>query len=100
MPLKDARLNIALSAGRSYLAADGGLGEHMRSTVVATGLFISMLVPAAAETAKAPILLTPHRAIYDLSLLRSTGSKGVEAARGRIAMEFGGDACDGYTMKY
>lgn len=72
----------------------------MRSTIVATGLFISMLVPAAAETAKAPILLTPHRAVYDLSLLRSTGSKGVEAARGRIAMEFGGDACDGYTMKY
>jgi hypothetical protein len=72
----------------------------MRSTIVVTGLFVSMLVPAAAETVKAPILLTPHRAVYDLSLLRSTGSKGVEGARGRIAMEFGGDACDGYTMKY
>ncbi len=72
----------------------------MRSTIVATGLFISMLVPASAEAVKAPIHLAPHRAVYDLSLLRSSGSKGVEAARGRIAMEFGGDACDGYTMKY
>jgi hypothetical protein len=42
----------------------------------------------------------PHRAIYDLALLRSAGSKGVESARGRIALEFGGDACDGYTMKF
>lgn len=72
----------------------------MRSTIVATGLFISMLIPASAETTKSSIQLAPHRAVYDLSLLRSTGSKGVEAARGRIAMEFGGDACDGYTTKY
>lgn len=72
----------------------------MRSTIVATGVFISMLVPAMAEMVRTPIHLSPHRAVYDLSLLRSTGSKGVEAARGRIAMEFGGDACDGYTMKY
>ncbi|WP_457090973.1 cell envelope integrity EipB family protein [Microvirga sp. P5_D2] len=72
----------------------------MRSTIVATGLFIATLIPASAEAPKTPIVLTPHRAIYDLSLLRSTGSKGVDAARGRIAMDFGGDACDGYTMKY
>jgi len=38
--------------------------------------------------------------VYDLSLLRTGATKGVEAARGRIAMEFAGDACDGYTLKY
>ena len=27
-------------------------------------------------------------------------SRGVDSARGRIAMDFGGDACDGYTLKY
>ncbi|WP_245435365.1 cell envelope integrity EipB family protein [Microvirga calopogonii] len=42
----------------------------------------------------------PHRAVYDLTLLRAGNSNGVENARGRIAMEFGGDACDGYTLKY
>ncbi len=72
----------------------------MRSLILASGLSIALLAPAGAETAQSPIQLAPHRAIYDLSLLRSGGSKGVEAARGRIAMEFGGDACDGYTMKY
>lgn len=72
----------------------------MRFLVVASGLSIAMLVPASAETAKSSVQLMPHRAVYDLSLLRSGGSKGVESARGRIAMEFGGDACDGYTMKF
>ncbi len=47
-----------------------------------------------------PVRLAPHRAVYDLSLARSSGSRGVENARGRIAFDFGGDACEGYTLKY
>ncbi|HZH25951.1 MAG TPA: cell envelope integrity EipB family protein [Azospirillaceae bacterium] len=72
----------------------------MRLFVVASGLSMSLLAPAFAETAKSPVQLAPHRAVYDLSLLRAGGSNGVENARGRIAMEFGGDACEGYTLKY
>jgi hypothetical protein len=72
----------------------------MRSLIVASGLCVVLLASAFAETGKAPVQLVPHRAIYDLSLLRSGGSKGVDSARGRIAMEFGGDACDGYTSKF
>jgi len=72
----------------------------MRFLVVASGLSIAFLAPAFAETPKPSVQLVPHRAVYDLSLLRVGGSNGVENARGRIAMEFGGDACDGYTLKY
>ncbi|EIM29528.1 cell envelope integrity EipB family protein [Microvirga lotononidis] len=72
----------------------------MRFLVVASGLSIAALVPASAETAKPPVQLVPHRAVYDLTLLRGGNSNGVDNARGRIAMEFGGDACDGYTLKY
>jgi hypothetical protein len=72
----------------------------MRSFLVATGLSIAMLAPAAAETARPPVRLVPHRAVYDLSLLRADGSNGVDSARGRIAMEFAGDACEGYTLKF
>ncbi len=72
----------------------------MRFLVLASGISIAMLGPVSAETAKTPVQLVPHRAVYDLSLLKSEGSKGVESAKGRIAMEFGGDACDGYTMKF
>ncbi|MGO4524807.1 cell envelope integrity EipB family protein [Microvirga sp. 2MCAF35] len=72
----------------------------MRFLVVASGLSIALLMPASAETAKSSVQLVPHRAVYDLTLLRAGNSNGVENARGRIAMEFGGDACDGYTLKY
>jgi hypothetical protein len=72
----------------------------MRLFVAASGLSMALMMPALAETAKPPVQLAPHRAVYDLSLLRAGSSNGVETARGRIAMEFGGDACDGYTLKY
>ena len=72
----------------------------MRLFVAASGLSMALMMPALAETAKPPVQLAPHRAVYDLSLLRAGSSNGVENARGRIAMEFGGDACDGYTLKY
>src|SRR4051794_22055866 len=72
----------------------------MRFLVVASGLSLAFLSPAFAETAKSSVQLVPHRAVYDLTLLRAGSSNGVENARGRIAMEFGGDVCDGYTLKY
>jgi EipB-like len=55
------------------------------------------LGPASAEDA---VRLAPHRAVYDLSLAKSTGSRSVESARGRIAFDFTGDACAGYALKY
>ena len=72
----------------------------MRSLLVASGLSIALLVPAMAETNRSPVQLVLHRAVYDLSLLRSEGSRGLDSARGRIAMDFGGNACEGYTLTY
>jgi hypothetical protein len=53
-------------------------------------------VPAAAQGKPLPLL--PHRAVYDLTL--DKGSKTIEAARGRIALEFRGNACEGYTLQF
>src|SRR5688500_9721410 len=72
----------------------------MRSLIVASGLSIALLASASAETAKPTVQLVPHRAMYAVALLRSGGAKGIDRARGRAAMEFGGDACDGCTLKY
>jgi hypothetical protein len=72
----------------------------MRSLLMASGLSIALSAPAAAETVKSPVHLVPHRAVYDLSLLRSEGARGLDSARGRIAMDFGGNACEGYTLSY
>jgi hypothetical protein len=73
-----------------------------------TGKFVSrgaifavlVLMPFSAALAQpAKIKLVPHRAIYDLSLGEVRGNSPVNSARGRIVYDFGGNACDGYTLQ-
>ncbi|ARN81393.1 cell envelope integrity EipB family protein [Methylocystis bryophila] len=59
-----------------------------------TCIFTPGLGGAAAQTPA----LAPHRAIYDLSLLRADGAKAPSEARGRITFDFSGSACDGYIQ--
>jgi len=58
--------------------------------------FLASPPPAAA----AGVVLTPHRAIYDLRLLRTRGKKDIEAVRGRILYDFSGSACAGYVLNF
>ena len=46
------------------------------------------------------IELTPHRAIYELTLSKSVGSKSPTAAHGRIAFDFAGSPCQGYVQNF
>lgn len=70
----------------------------MRSPSLACCLVaLAVAGPAWAEDA---VRLVPHRVVYDLSLASSRGERGVETARGRIAFEFTGNACEGYALKY
>ena len=46
------------------------------------------------------MFLAPHRAVYDLKLAKSRGSRGIEAVRGRILYDFSGNACDGYELQF
>ena len=70
----------------------------MRSSLLVCCLVLTPLgsTPLRAEE---PVRLAPHRVVYDLSLASSRGEK-VESARGRIAFEFTGNACEGYALKY
>ena len=52
------------------------------------------LPPATTDVTK-KISLVSHRAVYELTLLKSVGSKSPTAAQGRIAFDFTGSACDG-----
>jgi hypothetical protein len=59
--------------------------------------------PIAAPPPAAPadkVILAPHRAIYDLKLSKSSGSRGIESVRGRIVYDFSGNACDGYELNF
>jgi hypothetical protein len=70
----------------------------MRPLLLACCLVVTPL-SAGPVLADAPVRLAPHRVVYDLSLASSRGEK-VESARGRIAFEFTGNACEGYALKY
>src|SRR4051812_7628341 len=68
---------------------------------------MAMAVPAFAQDApknlgKAVdrVVLAPHRAVYDLVLDGAKPSGNIETARGRIAYEFTGDACEGYALSF
>src|SRR3974390_2632674 len=68
-------------------------------------LVLGLSLAANADPAKtAPsadkVLLVPHRAVYDLTLSKSRGSRGVQAVRGRILYDFSGNACDGYELEF
>src|SRR5471030_2875507 len=56
--------------------------------------------PAAAAPPADKVLLAPHRAVYDLKLSKSHGSRGIQAVRGRILYDFSGNACEGYDLKF
>ncbi len=73
----------------------------MRFSLVIGLSLLGSTLPALAQVAagKQPHL-APHRAVYDLSLATSRGARTVESARGRIAFDFTGDACEGYALKF
>jgi len=56
--------------------------------------------PALAAPPAEKVFLAPHRAVYDLKLIKSRGNRGIEAVRGRILYDFSGNACDGYELQF
>jgi len=54
--------------------------------------------PAEAFAAKEPIKLTPHRAVYEVTLDEARSASGITGIDGRMVFEFSGSECDGYTL--
>jgi envelope integrity protein B len=70
-----------------------------RGAVLACLLFFA--APASiADAQDGPIVLVPHRAVYDLTLGRARDNAQVASVRGRILYDFDGNACDGYTLQF
>jgi len=62
-----------------------------------------VLAPSAApaQGAGEGVALAPHRAFYELSLLKTSGDPSAPAgASGGIAYDFTGSACEGYTTRF
>ncbi len=67
------------------------------SALLLTGAALAAAAPAAAQER---VVLAPHRAVYDLKLDTARTSRSVDAATGRIAFDFTGDACEGYALSF
>lgn len=68
-------------------------------TALTAAAVLACLAGASAGPAAAQgIVLAPHRAVYDISLARSSSSSGVVEASGRMVYELTGSACEGYTQ--
>jgi hypothetical protein len=72
-------------------------GLTLVCAAVAAGAAVLASPPPAAA---AGVVLTPHRAIYDLRLLRTRGKKDIEGVRGRILYDFSGSPCAGYALNF
>jgi hypothetical protein len=71
-----------------------------RLLMAAAAVSAVFAIPVARPAVSAGIGLTPHRAVYDLKLLRSRGKRAVEAVRGRILYDFSGSVCAGYVLNF
>ena len=60
---------------------------------------LPMLMGVPAAQAGAAVLV-PHRAVYDLKLLRTPGKRQIESVRGRILYDFSGSPCEGYILQF
>ncbi len=70
-------------------------------SLAAFSLAACPLASSAARAEPAPALaLAPHRAVYELKLLDANGTKAPAEARGRIAFDFTGSACEGYVQNF
>jgi len=75
----------------------------VRGAVVASILmFAAPLAGAVAQddARETPIVLVPHRAVYDLSLSGTRGNSQVTNVRGRILYDFAGNVCEGYSLQF
>ena len=70
------------------------------SSVAAISAITIPLMSAMPSAQAGTIALAPHRAVYDLKLLRAPGKRQIEAVRGRILYDFSGNPCDGYVLQF
>jgi hypothetical protein len=54
--------------------------------------------PAEAFAGKEPVKLTPHRAVYEMTLDEARSASGITGIDGRMVFEFTGSECNGYTL--
>ena len=92
-----ARLLFAAATALTLAAFDPSLCIVSATNAAAAN---AVPPPQAKTNITKPISLVSHRAVYELTLAKSVGSKSPTDAHGRIAFDFTGSACDGYVQNF
>jgi hypothetical protein len=72
--------------------------NHGDSRVLKRVLLASVFLTLATEAFAS--VVAPHRAVYDLQLLRTSEGANVGSVSGRMAYEVSGSECDGWTVNF
>jgi hypothetical protein len=98
------RLKVVESSRSTPAGANGkepqGVGNladrayGARSALAAFAAVPVLAAPALAE----PVNFAPHRAVYEITLARSTAGSGVSDMTGRMVYELTGSICEGFTQ--
>ncbi len=76
------------------------LAHITRLVLPALAIALATLGEASAAPSGNAVILAPHRAVYDLKLAKTRGSRAIEAVRGRILYDFSGSSCEGYALQF
>jgi len=74
------------------------LARALRAGLGAAAFGVAFVPALALSAAGEPIVLSPHRAIYQMTLAATRGGAGVSSVVGRMAYDLTGSACEGYTQ--
>ena len=73
--------------------------HHLRKMLFPVWLAAGALAaPSQAAPARGPIVMVPHRAVYDMTLGEARSGSSITDVEGRMVFEITGSACDGYTQ--
>ncbi len=87
----------ALTPAVALAFAIGAAGVPHHAVAALTG---AIGEPGADVGRSAAMPLVNHRAVYRVTLLKSTGSKSPTGAQGRVSYEFTGSRCEGYSQNF
>jgi hypothetical protein len=77
------------------------LNRPAASRIAALAIAVAVAAPVSSAVAQdAPIVLVPHRAVYDLTLGGTRNNSQIAGIRGRILYDFDGSACAGYSLEF
>lgn len=74
------------------------MGRRFGLCAAAVGLVLAAAPAGMAASAEAAVVLTPHRAVYDITLDRAAGGSGIADMTGRMVYELTGNVCTGYSQ--